>query len=313
MSYSERRAPRHAPAGAEIPSGVRLALLSWFADLDIQGPPDHREIWRLLRQRIGYGTPPDVVEDVEARFGSDAARKLSEALTEEMRVRRAVPVGDPDRYAIPALTTIPAPLFLDALEIAVDLLKRRGRVSSDGSIDYIDFKNEAAVDEINRIFSVRGISYRFDGEGLAQWHGDEGGFKEVISPALAALEDPRLSRAAQEFGDALRALRQGGREGNKNAIRDASNAVETAMKTLLDAHGVTRAGNEAANALWDLLNTAGFVAAKTQDAICAAPRLGNAYGRHGPNPQPDPVPAGIPELAVQAAASALVYLAQLLP
>ena len=85
------------------------------------------------------------------------------------------------------------------------------------------------------------------------------------------------------------------------------------MKTVLDAHGVTRTGNETANPLWDLLNTAGLVAEKTQDAICSAPRLGNAHGRHGPNPQPDPVPEGIPEFTVQAAAAAIVYLARLLP
>lgn len=313
MRYSERHAPKHAPSGAEIPSGVRRALLSWLANLDIPNAPDHREIWRLLRQRIAYGTPQDVVEDVEARFGSDAAQKVMDAFAAEMKVRRPVPLGDQNRYAVAALTTIPAPLFLDALEFAVDLLESRGRVWSDGSIDYVEFENEAAVEEINRLFAVRGISYRFDEEGLAHWHGDEGAFTEIVAPALAALEDPRLNRAAQEFGDALRALRQGGREGNKNAVRDASNAVETAMKTVLDAYDVTREGNETANKLWDLLNTAGLVAEKTQDAICAAPRLGNAHGRHGPNPQPDHVPEGIPEFTVQAAAAALVYLARLLP
>jgi hypothetical protein len=309
MSYSERNAPTHAPAGAEIPSGVRRVLLYWFAEHDV--PP--KEIWRLLRQRIGYGQPQDVVDDVEARFGREAAESVAQAFLAEMNVRRVVPPRDPNRYAQPALDTIPAPLFLDALEIGVDQLRTRPRTWSNGTLDCVECDDRSAVEEINRLFGVRGINYRFDESGKAEWHGDEGAFGEIVAPALGALEDPRLSGAAQEFGDALGALREGTRPGQKNAIRDASNAVESAMKTLLDAHGVGRTGNEPADPLWDLLHGAGIVAAKTKDTICASPRLRNTYGGHGPNPQPDAVPEGIPELAVQAAAAAIVYLAQLLP
>jgi hypothetical protein len=64
-SYSERHAPRYAPAGAEIPSGVRSALLSWLADRDLDHPPTARELWRLLRQKIGYGEPEVGKADLE--------------------------------------------------------------------------------------------------------------------------------------------------------------------------------------------------------------------------------------------------------
>jgi hypothetical protein len=309
MSYSERNAPRHEPAGAGIPSGVRLALLSWIEDLDVADPPTPKEIWRRLMQRIGYGDVLDVLDDVETRFGSDAGEPVLAAFQAERARRRSVPQSDPSRYAVPALSTIPAPLFLDALEIAVELLGGRPRVYE----DIIEYDDGRAVEEINRLFTVRGINYRFREDGKAEWHGDEGTYAQVVAPALIALADPLLLSAAKEFGDALNGLRNGTRVGHKNAIRDASNAVETTMKTLLDEHGIERQGNETADPLWELLHRGGVVAAKTKDPITASPRLRNAYGGHGPNPDGEPVPAGIPELAVHSASTAITYLAALLP
>jgi hypothetical protein len=313
VSYSERNSPPHEPAGAAIPSGVRTALLTWLADRNLSDPPKPKELWRMLSQRIGYGGPADAVQDVQARFGREAAETLADAFHTEFQRRRSVPKTDFDRYALPGLTSVPAPLFLDALEIAVQLLRRRGRTYSDGVTDYVEYDDQAAIAEINRLFTLRGIQYRFREDGTAEWHGDEGAFQEVVVPALAALGDARFAGAAQEFGDALGALRDGTRQGQKNAVRDASNAVETAMKTVLDAHSVPRTGKETADPLWDLLHGAGLVAAKTKDTVCAAPRLRNTYGGHGPNPNPDPVPTGIPELSVHAAAAAITYLGAALP
>jgi hypothetical protein len=313
VSYSERHAPKHAPAGAEIPSGVRRALLQWFGEHGIES----KEIWRRLHQRIGWGSPQDIVNDVEERFGSAAARRAEEELMDEAKARRPVPWDYMPRYAIPALDSIPAPLFLDALEIGVQLARAsvdtsqapyRPRPGAPLQKRHLD---TPAIKEINRIFTLRGIHYRFDTDAQAQWHGDEGAFQTVVAPALAALGDPRLAGAAEEFGNALLGLRQGTRQGEKDAIRDASNAVESTMKALLDAHAVPRQGNETANPLWELLSKAAIVGAKTGDPICSAPRLRNAYGGHGQG-QPVVVPPGIPELAVQAAASAIGYLARLL-
>jgi hypothetical protein len=67
-TFSQRNVP-HAPAGAKIPSGARRALLSWFDDHQVAV----NTIWRTLRQRVGYGEPQDVIDDVLARFGADAA------------------------------------------------------------------------------------------------------------------------------------------------------------------------------------------------------------------------------------------------
>jgi hypothetical protein len=308
-SFSETNSPGHTPAGPEIPSGVRRALLDWFGEHDVEP----REIWRLLNREVGWGSPQDVVDDVAERFGSEAAERVSIALKEEAKIRRPVSWDHMPRYTSSGLDTVPAALFLDALEIGVGLSAKEYKSWSDGTVDYIEFFKDAAIEEINRLFAVRGIEYRFGEDGKAMWHGDEGAYREVIAPALAALADVRFKGAQQEFGDALVALRQGTRVGHKNAIRDASNAVESAMKSLLDEHGVPRTGQEAAQQLSALLLSAEIVAANTQDTICAAPRLRNKYGGHGPNPKPTAVPIGIPDLTVQAAATALTYLSRLFP
>jgi hypothetical protein len=248
-----------------------------------------------------------VLDDVGERFGHEAMTSLGDAFVAEANRKRAVPKGDRNRYALPGLLNVPAPLFLDALEVAVELAAKQYRKISE---DIYESFGPSAIQEINRLFQVRGINYRLTDAGKAEWHGDEAAYHQIVAPALAALADPRLAGAAQEFGDALAALRLGTRQGEKNAIRDASNAVESAMKSVLDDNGVTRTGKESADVLWDMLKGAGLVAEKTKDAICVAPRFRNTYGGHGPNPQPDPVPPGIAEYAVREAASAIVYLAQ---
>jgi hypothetical protein len=300
-TYSQQQIP-HQPAGATVPSGVRSALLDWLNDHGV----DHRDIWKQLMQRVGYGGPVDVVEDVAARFGEQAREPLQTAFITESRIRRPIPPNDRNRYAMPGLLHVPAPLFLDALEIGVELA---GKEYTKHDEFVYESHDHAAIEEINRIFTVRGINYRFTPLGKAEWHGDEQAYQQVIAPALGALSDPRLAGAAQEFGDAIAALRLGTREGEKNAIRDASNAVESAMKSVIDDHAISRTGNETADPLWQLLKDENGVADKTKDPICAAPRLRNTYGGHGPNPQPDPVPPGVAEYTVNVAASAIVYLA----
>jgi hypothetical protein len=73
-----------------------------------------------------------------------------------------------DYNAEGALKAIPSPLFLDALEDAVGLSRQ-------------DYK---AITESNRLFTKRGIYYRFNPLGKAEWHGDPGAYGGVLRPAL---------------------------------------------------------------------------------------------------------------------------------
>lgn len=309
-SFSQRKLARRTPAGPEVPEGVRRTLLEFARDLGV----DHREVWRELRRLHGWGTPRDVVEDVQERFSRASAERAAGLFEREMQVRRVAPKNDPDRYAMPGLLGVPTPFFLDALELTVALAEKEYTQHFDGIVDSYSSNGPPLIAEINRIFEVRTIHFRFTERGTAEWHGDPGAYEQVVAPALAVLDDPRLALARTEFQDGLAGLRRGDRVGVKNAIRDASNAVETAMKALLDESGSERPGKETADPLWEALHDAGVVAAKTKDVICAASRLRNSYGGHGPDPSlGTPVPEGIAELSVHSAAAALIYLARQLP
>jgi hypothetical protein len=279
----------------------------------MSGPPSAQEIWRLLCQRIGYGEPIDVAEDIKARFGDDAVVAVAEALHDEWSAQRASPKSDPDRYAVPALKTIPAPLFLDALEIAIEILRKRPREWPSGMLSDVAFDDAGAISEFNRLFGLRGIHYQFDAQGKAQWTGDPGTRAVVVEPALVALQDLRLAGAASEFQTARDHLRAGTAKDLEDAIDEAAKAGESAMKVLLDEHGQTRTGKETAMPLFGLLRDAGVVEAEADSAVLGAARIRNEWGGHGAGATPRAIPDGLAQLAVHSAASALTYLASRLP
>lgn len=122
----------------------------------------------------------------------------------------------------------------------------------------------------------------------------------------------RLAGSRGEFDAAMTNLRRGTEQNRREAVTNAGRSVESAMKMLLDAHKVPRPKHENARPLWDELWKASVVAEKSDFAILAAPNLATTHGRHGVG-QPVDVPQGVPELAVQSAAAAISYLANLFP
>lgn len=312
-SFSERHAPPPRSLGPEIPAGVRRAIDLWLVDEGVD--PD--EIRRRIFQRAGYADVSDVVDDVRDRWDDLQAAVLLRLLAEDPDVARWEIGSRSQRDAATKLVFhhIPEPLYLDYLEEAIAKhVRDRSFVVDPSYLDYVEDPRVAPVRYLNELFARRGIDYRFNEDGRAEWHGDEGAYTEVVRPALDALDDERLQTARRECGDSLVGLRRGDRVGNKNAIRDASNAVESTMKALLDAHGIPRPEKEAADSLWDALRDGGIVAERTKEEVCGPSHLGNRYARHGPDPADDqPIPPGVATLAVQTAAAAIVYLASLLP
>jgi hypothetical protein len=303
VSFTDRHAPARAPAGPEIPSGVRAVLIGWFERHDVSAA----EIRDAFFQLHAYGRLADISEDITERWGDDEAEDFLQAIARE----KVSPPAQRAYVPVSALFEhLPPSLFLDALECGIEVLNTKPYSIDD--FVYDTYQSEA-VAEINRLFEKRGIHYRFTDEGKAEWHGDPEAHKELVAPALAALDDQRFAAAAQQFRHALTALRRGDDLGAKDAARDATGAVETAMKSLLDEHGIDRPDVETASNLWKALRDAGIVAEKTREPISAAAQLGNQYGRHGSDPQPKPAPTGIPTLIVNSAAAALIYLVGLLP
>ncbi len=85
------------------------------------------------------------------------------------------------------------------------------------------------------------------------------------------------------------------------------------MKVLLDARGVSRTGKETAFPLFGLLVSHNICPSEADNAVLGAARIRNNLGGHGTGATPRVVPDGVPELAVNAAATAIRYLADLLP
>jgi hypothetical protein len=303
-SFSSRHAPPYPAAGPEIPVGVRDALLGWFNDPYGVSPT---EIWTKVRQAEGFSTSAgSAADDILDRFGEEAAQKF----IDRVRYGGQEPLAwsyASDKEAVAALLGLPTPLFLDALEHAVHLL---GRVQS-GEWEVGGFV-PLGIDQINRVFEKRGIHYRMTANGKAEWHGDETAYRDIVAPALAALNDSRLAGSKVEFETALADLRRRTEQNRREAVAHAGAAVESAMKMLLDAHNLPRPKNQSARNLWEELWKTRIVAEKSEFAILAAPHLATTHGRHGVG-TPAPVPAGVPEMAVQSGASAISYLAQLLP
>lgn len=297
MTFTERNFPRPEPAGESIPEGVRVALLNWCAQA---GVTDAQELWPIYCQREGLANFREIGEDITRRFGPKSGAAFTSAMEAHFKREqsRIGFVGGHDYNAEPALLALPTAMFLDVLELAVASASHRGYL---------------VTEEINRLFTKRGIYFRFSNHGLAEWHGDEGAHSAVVRPALDQLSDPRLLGARSEFDAALAHLRAGTDKDREDAIEEAAKSVESAMKVLAAEHRIRLSGKEAARALFDALVKGSVVVAEADQAVLAASRLRNAYGGHGAGSHPRVVPEGVPELTLRSAASAISYLGRLLP
>ncbi len=309
-SFSERHAPLPRALGPEIPSGVRRAIASWFREQGVET----EDVRRRFFQRRGYGSVDDVAGDIRDRWDEIQSALFYSDLEEDRAVARWSD-GDRRRSAATVVSPyhVPAALYLDYLEEAIAKYARDRAIVE---VEYADGDEDpfiAPVRYVNGVFAARRIAYRFDDNGRAQWHGDAGAYAEVVRPALDALGDARLAGCLQEFEASLGHLRAGTPKDREDAIEEAGKAVESAMKVVLDECGVPRPERETAEPLWQAIRDGGIVETSTHDAIVSTSRLRNEWGGHGQGGEVREIPDGIPELAVQASAAAIAYLASLLP
>jgi hypothetical protein len=309
-SFSQEHAPPPRPLGPEIPAGVRRAITSWFAERGV----DSQEIRLLWFQRAGYGSAADVSVDVRDRWGEDAQALMARDLEDDVDILRYPdPRNQLEAVAGAVYRHVPAPLYLDYLELAIEKYARDRALVEIEYADIIEDPFVAPVRYLNELFATRRIEYRFDETGRARWHGDEGAYGEIIRPALDALDDGRLAGPRQEFESAMGHLRAGTPKDLEDAIEEAGKAVESAMKVLLAEREISHSGDETAEPLWNLLREGSVVPPKTKDAVLSTSRLRNEYGGHGQGKEIRDIPAGIPALTVRSAAATITYLAGLLP
>ena len=202
------------------------------------------------------------------------------------------------------LISIPTADFLTAIEASLGLVRDAARIA-------------ALPIEINKVCERRGIPYRLNGVGrLAEfeWVGDAAIAGQVVTPALSALDDPRLASGARtEFNGARDQLRKNTPESRKRAVAEACSAVESTMKVVLEEHGRPRPKAENLTNLVKTLIDERLVEKDAREILVAPGFFGNRKGRHGAGPVAHDVTEPEAEAAVGAAPVAIKYLASQLP
>lgn len=193
---------------------------------------------------------------------------------------------------------MPEPDFRLAIELAPVSRMRRGR----------------SAKRISEVCRSRGITWRFvRGKGFV-WTGDRLVEEELLHPAEGALADPRFAGGVRtEFESARSELRAGSPVARKQAVYEAASAVESALKVLLDEHGVAYAASDTAQRLFEHLVAGNILPRFMERQILAAAQSRNKAGGHGAGAIPHNVTMAQAEAVVAAAAGAISYLGKLLP
>jgi hypothetical protein len=135
-----------------------------------------------------------------------------------------------------------------------------------------------------------------------------------MAPALSALDDPRFANGpGVEFASARDELRAATPQARKQAVAEACNSVESAMKVLLDERQIGTPTPQNAQNLFNALSAAGAVPKESEEMVLGASRFGNRKGRHGAGPVAHDVAPSEAEAVVGSAATALTFLASRLP
>lgn len=286
-----RTSQLRAPTGLD--RGARIVLLD-FVKREL-GPS---EPWKLLRLYFDgrFADIQDYSQAVQSAQGKADAVNIRNAAASAELARR-----DVSREVI---LTMPEGDFLELLELAIVVAaSTRGFTSPPVQM----------VRAVNEICQGRGIAYKHDGERFA-WVGDPEIEEEAIVPAVSVLADSRLAGARAEFETARRELTINSDSSRKQAVAEACNAVESAMKVLAAALSVNLdPKRQQAQAMFQALLAAGAVEPYLENVLTAPSRIGNPKGRHGAGETPHDVPESVANAAVAAAAVAITYLGKRLP
>jgi hypothetical protein len=173
---------------------------------------------------------------------------------------------------------------------------------------------EDAAERITAICSNRGAPWAFAHPDGFEYVGDEEVERELIRPALAAINRPEFAGGVrQEFESARAELAKGAPGDLKQAITEAGAAVESAMKVVLEAHGVAFGAGDTASPLFNHLEASGIVPRHMENLVLVAMVPRNRMGGHGAGAVAHQVDAEEAEAVVAGVAGAIAYLATRLP
>jgi hypothetical protein len=206
-------------------------------------------------------------------------------------------------------------LWLDLVEISFDHISTRVPTlrSSATEAFKIEQAPDAAIAELNERFRLAAFGYRFENHQVVRID-SELIHAEIVKPSLALLSDKRFSAPQGEYLTAHGHYRAGH---FADAVTNANNAFESAMKVICDKKGWQYNQGDRASDLVKIMRKNGLLPDYTEKAFDAflstlqhgLPAVRNNAGGHGKGNAPA-TPQHIAAYAMHLAAANIVLLVE---
>ena len=169
-----------------------------------------------------------------------------------------------------------------------------------------------AIQELNHRFREHAIGYQYQGGQIVRVD-SQYLHAETVEPAISLLYNEGFEGALQEFLNAHKHYRE---RNNKEAIREASNAFESTLKTICDRRQWSYLQNPSASHLIKAVFDNHLISTEMQShfnglqAVLASgvPTIRNNYAGHGQGSEPVAIPDHLAAYALHLTASNIVFL-----
>lgn len=201
---------------------------------------------------------------------------------------------------------------LDIIELTFGIIDSEIRKLNDWERQRhrIGLSPDNAIQELNKRFRQHGIGFRFEAGQLVKMSSDYL-HEQVTLPAIRLLNAEGFAGASREFMVAHDEYRHGRYD---VAIGEASNSLESTIKTIFDKRGITYGERSTANQLIRKFFEAGLVPQYLMSSfenlintLQGLPTVRNKESAHGEGSAPKQVPPFLAEYALNAAATAILF------
>jgi hypothetical protein len=161
-----------------------------------------------------------------------------------------------------------------------------------------------AVERVNRFLREANVHYQFEAYRWVDVTSSYA-YKEVIRPALDALDRPGFAGALEEFKSAL----DHGRAGRtKEAATDATKALESTVKCICKERGWSYPDSAPAQRLFQVMVEHGILEDWMEGGFMGVAIIRNKATAHGQGTHPRPLPRHLADLAINLASSQIIAL-----
>jgi hypothetical protein len=169
---------------------------------------------------------------------------------------------------------------------------------------------DSAIEELNKRFRQHGIGYQFESGQLIKMSSDHV-YEQVAVPAIRLLHAQEFAGVSKEFLSAHEHYRHGRFD---SAIGEASNALESTIKTIFDRRKIPYDKHWTANKLirkfFEADLTPEYLASSFESLIKilqGPPTVRNRESGHGEGSLPREIPPYLAEYALDSAAAGILF------